>query len=379
MTGAEIPKRQHYVPRLILRGFSPDGRRISLRVLASGQFVPSASLNEQCYENYFYGADGGLEGAFGKMEEAFKSAVGDLSPGHLERITVEERHLLCLFVHYQRVRTVAAADETADFVDGLAKRILAKDPSVNAEMLARVKIGPEKPQYETLFHAAEAEPLLLDLDVKFLVSDKKLGFVLSDNPVAGFNQWMEHHPVFRGVGANDGVALRGLQWFLPLSPNVCVAVFDPGAYDYGSPRRRTCSVGMRDIRLLNTLQALRARECIYFDPRRTAEEEIFKLCHDRHNYAVPSVRFNESEIRELPDGNRSQLIFATLPSPQLGTQLGCVRVKKDARVHRSGRVPFPVRSPDLVDLMERWSGVLKKMKGQEKARTPGNGSDESGR
>jgi hypothetical protein len=29
--------------------------------------------------------------------------------------------------------------------------------------------------------------------------------------------------------------------------------------------------------------------------------------------------------------------------------------------------------------MERWSGVLKKMKGQEKARTPGNGSDESGR
>jgi hypothetical protein len=38
-------------------------------------------------------------------------------------------------------------------------------------------------------------------------------------------------------------------------------------------------------------------------------------------------------------------------------------VKKNARVYRSGGAPFPVRSPELVDLMERWSGFLKEKVG----------------
>ncbi len=356
----EIPRRQHYVPRVILRGFSPDGRRISLRVLTSGKFVHVAPLGAQCYENYFYGTDGGMEAAFGEMEGAFKSAIGDLSPGHLETVTVEQLHLICRFVHYQKFRTAGAADESAEFIDGLAKRVMAKDSRVSEDMLTKVKIGPEEPQHETLYHAAEAEPLLLDLDVKFLVSDKNLGFVLSDNPVAGYNQWMEHHPLFSHVGGNDGVALRGLQWFLPLSPNVCAAVFDPGAYEYGSPRRRTCGVAVRDIRLINMLQALRARECIYFDPRFTAEEEIVQLCRNRDKHATSSVSFTESEMREMPDGTRRVVLLAEFPSPRLGTQLGCVRVKKDAKLfHRDG-LPFPIRSPELVKLMERWSNTLEK-------------------
>src|ERR1039457_2376408 len=357
---AEVPRRQHYVPRLILRGFSPDGRSVSLCVLTSGKFVQIAPLGEQCYENYFYGTDGGMEAAFGEMEGAFKAAIGDLSPGHLETVSIEQLHLICRFVHYQKFRTAGAADESAEFIDGLAKRVMAKDSRVSEDMLAKVKIGPEEPQHETLYHAAEAEPLLLDLDVKFLVSDKKLGFVLSDNPVASYNQWMEHHPLFSHLAGDGGIALRGLQWFLPLSPKVCVAVFDPGAYEYGSPRRRTCGLAVRDIRLLNTLQALRARECIYFDPRLTADEEVVRLCWQRDTHATSSVSFTESEMREMPDGTRRVVLLAEFPSARLGTQLGCVRVNKDAKLfHRDG-FPFAIRSPALVNLMEQWSNTLEK-------------------
>jgi hypothetical protein len=345
---------------VILRGFSPDGRRISLRVLTSGKFVHIAPLGEQCYENYFYGTDGGMEAAFGKMEGTFKAAIGDLSPGHLETVTVEQLQLICRFIHYQKFRTAGAADESAEFIDGLAKRVMAKDSRISEDVLTKVKIGPERPQQETLFQAAQAEPLLLDLDVKFLVSNKNLAFVLSDNPVVSYNQWMEHHPLFSHVGGNDGVALRGLQWFLPLSPSVCAAVFDPGAYEYGSPRRRTCGLAVRDIRLLNTLQALRARECIYFDPRRTADEEVVRLCRQRDTHATSSVSFTESEMREMPDGSRRVVLLAEFPSARLGTQLGCVRVKKDAKLfHRDG-FPFPIRSPELVNLMEQWSNTLEK-------------------
>jgi hypothetical protein len=108
------------------------------------------------------------------------------------------------------------------------------------------------------------------------------------------------------------------------------------------------------------LQALRARECIYFDPRFTAEEEIMQLCRDRDKHATPSVSFAESEIRELPDGTRRMVLLAEMPSARLGTQLGCVRVKKDAKLFHRGGMPFPIRSPELVKLMERWSNTLEK-------------------
>ena len=42
-------KRQHYVPRMILRSFSNDGKRISL--LVDGRRIDGASLRDQCQED----------------------------------------------------------------------------------------------------------------------------------------------------------------------------------------------------------------------------------------------------------------------------------------------------------------------------------------
>jgi len=78
----------------------------------------------------------------------FQSGHWGSQSGHLETVTVEQLHLICRFVHYQKFRTAGAADESAEFIDGLAKRIMAKDSRVSEDMLTKVKIGPEKPQRE---------------------------------------------------------------------------------------------------------------------------------------------------------------------------------------------------------------------------------------
>ena len=54
-------KRQHYVPRLLLRSFSSDPQRRMLCVRTRERTVVGASMRDQCYSDYLYGADGSVE------------------------------------------------------------------------------------------------------------------------------------------------------------------------------------------------------------------------------------------------------------------------------------------------------------------------------
>ena len=60
--GHNKKKRQHYVPRFILRNFASDERKRTICVQTPEQTILNASLRDQCYSDYFYGADGAVEG-----------------------------------------------------------------------------------------------------------------------------------------------------------------------------------------------------------------------------------------------------------------------------------------------------------------------------
>ena len=260
-------KRQHYVPRLILREFSRDRATTTVLVLDTGEAIDGASISRQCYENYFYGEDGKVEGSLAQIEGLFSALLGDRSHERLEALTDDDMVVLTFFVQLQRGRTVAAAEQISEQTDSLWKAVLAGDPHLDdLGDLDQFRIGTDRPQSEALYYAAMAWPLLLDLKLKFLVPNGKLGFVVSDNPVILYNQYAEHHPIYKHHPATVGLGMKGLQVFLPLSPRLCLALFDPTAYEYGSPTSRICSVGLRDVRLLNQMQVLNAHECLYFDP-----------------------------------------------------------------------------------------------------------------
>lgn len=377
--GSAKKKRQHYVPRLILREFSQDGRSISLVVIGTGQRVDGASVANQCYEDYFYGMDGALEDAFGSAEGDFKSAVSDLGREHLEGLSDADIVQIRLFVHYQAHRTFGAAEEADALADGLAKRILAAGRDFDEEDLENIHISLTKPQFLNLYQAASLQPLLLDLEVKFLISEKDLGLIVSDHPVVQANHWAEHHPDFRGFSGTHGIALRGLQWFLPLSPKVCLAIYDPGTYCYGSPKRRTCTIGLHDIRLLNTLQALNAQECIYFDPEATPTDELERVQRERHQYGPPrKYDFSEGKLVQ-PDGSTGDLVRFTGSRPRLGRKFSFAQITDKSRYPRYDRIVLPVRSEELFALMKEWSATLdEKVEQAAKARAPGGGEGSDG-
>jgi hypothetical protein len=46
-----------------------------------------------------------------------------------------------------------------------------------------------------------------------------------------------HHALFSRFESHTGLASKGLQIFVPLSPRLCLAIFDPSTYRYQSARR----------------------------------------------------------------------------------------------------------------------------------------------
>src|SRR5207237_4965802 len=100
----------------------------------------------------------------------------------------------------------------------------------------------------------------------FLVTDRVPGFVISDHPVVLYNQYAEHHADLQHCLGITGLAAKGLQMFLPLSPAVTLAVFDPSTYQYGGRERIVVRAGPQDVTYLNRLQAIQGVKCIYFCP-----------------------------------------------------------------------------------------------------------------
>ena len=69
-------ERHHYVPRLLLRNFSADGRSINMFNIARRLHVPRASIGDQCYRNYFHGKDTKIERALGAIQANTKMCSG---------------------------------------------------------------------------------------------------------------------------------------------------------------------------------------------------------------------------------------------------------------------------------------------------------------
>jgi Protein of unknown function (DUF4238) len=273
-------KRQHYVPRFLLRNFSPDGRRISLVMFAAGRRIDDASIKGQCYEDYFYGKDQVMEKSFATEEGVVCNLLGDLSVAHLESLTAAAAEKLRTFVHYQRFRTLGSARATNAMIDAFAKvavkGTLRPGDGISPEDIDRVQIGLPDAQQQSLWHAAGSTPLLLDLEVKFVVTDRIAGFIISDHPVVSGNQYAEHHPDFQHCLGITGLACKGLQMFLPLSPSVTLAVYDPATYQYGG-KSRVCRAGPDDVAFLNQMQATNALKCAYFLGVRTTEAWSFAI------------------------------------------------------------------------------------------------------
>jgi hypothetical protein len=348
MSKGSKKKRQHYVPQMILRRFSLDARRLSLFLLKTQMRRNGVSLRDQCYRDYFYGKDPLLEDAFKAQEDSLARVLGDLDPSRLGGLGEEELREVKFFVHYQRQRTLAAAEIDEEMSDTLFKRLFRDDPRLAGVNLSNWRLKPPMPQISALAAAANSMPLVLDLQVKFIANDTPMGFLIGDAPVATYNQWAEHHPKFAAYQGYKGVAVKGVQWFLPVSPLVTIAIYDPTTYAYGSPHSWVCRAGKRDVALLNALQVLHARHCLYFRPDTVGDDELRRLIAVRESHPALGVpRIREVQTTRHANGETSEILGMTTPDPRLGAKFHFVRVIDHGRYRNYDRAIVPIRSPEV--------------------------------
>jgi hypothetical protein len=355
-------RRQHYVPQLILRNFSTNGATTSLVVLSSGKRVVETAINRQCYRPYFYGEDQVMERSFAREETKIATILGDLSRARLEALTDDDIEALKFFVHYQHARTLGAAESLSNFAAAFARHTLEETARLNnddelRESLDHVKIRMNEAQHERLWHAGKSTPLMYDLAVRFVMTSRPQGFVIGDHPVVAYNQFAEHHPILSRYPTSTGLALKGLQLFMPLSPSVTLACFDPSTYEYDG--KLVTGAGPRDVRFLNEVQAVNALECVYFQADRTEDAALEGLLAKRRDHPSPyekTIATTDIEVRA--DGTMRQLVIVTHPDIKVGAHLSFVRVT-DKRSYEYYEGPtIPVRSPALVEFTERYGKFL---------------------
>lgn len=85
----DITKRQHYIPRFLLKEFSPDSKheKINIFLLKHNKFISNAKLYNQACQDYLYGEDQFLEKVYSQLEDKVSPLLRKINSNDLDLST----------------------------------------------------------------------------------------------------------------------------------------------------------------------------------------------------------------------------------------------------------------------------------------------------
>lgn len=348
-------RRQHYVPQMLLGKFSRDGKRTDVVVLDAGKRIRDVGIREQCYRDYYYGKDRVMEKAFSDTEGKFGAILGDLSAAHLQSISDTEIIHLRLYVLFQRMRTVTAAMSTELASEAALKELLRPEADAKGIDLGAVRIHASNPQFLALAQATVGAGAIADLPVKFLLHERKVGFVISDHPVVICNQFVESHPRLSLCYGAEGLIVKGIQIIMPVSPRACIVMYDPQTYACGSPRSRVVVADCHDVRVINSLQAANANKCLYYHPDHMSDEELDRIIAFRKkSRADLDPDLHHGPMYEHEDGTIRQKFVVAAKGLRVGLKFGFMQTIETRSYADYDSPMVPPREDDIVDFSAGW-------------------------
>jgi hypothetical protein len=255
--------KHHYVPKFYLRSFSSTPKQIHLYNLDRRKAIQNVSLADQCFGSRLYGETDDTENALALLEDMFARVLHEIVRSSLlPRNNSPEQELLVLFVALQMIRTTSHAKRVNTMIDKMTKEAFRDDNRLDGIDLAHIRIGFHKPELFSLSLTPVIANAIADLQMHLVCADSHQTFITSDNPVYKYNQYLES---VKGVGVTGGLS-RGLQLFLPLSPNHLLMLYDRSVYKVDT-RKATVTQGIpdSDVATFNSLQILSAERNLYFN------------------------------------------------------------------------------------------------------------------
>ena len=265
---------------------------------------------------------------------------------------------LTLFTLVQAARTRAAADETNAMADVFAKLILKDVPHLG-EHLDKIEVCVTNAPLYGLGIAAESFIHAADLRYKLLCNRTAHPFITSDNPAVLYNQFLEPR---KRTGSNVGLAVKGLQIFLPLGPRHVLMYFDADVYTVGGRRLSSQRVEVadpKDVRELNTLQAVNARETLFFNDA-ISPREIEATASKAAKYRPPELA--EALVYRPAGGDPARdgsLVRLYNPDVRTRLALSFVRLTPQAERYDLGDRVIHHRDPVFVMAYRRYKTAVR--------------------
>ncbi|TCN60150.1 DUF4238 domain-containing protein [Flavobacterium circumlabens] len=267
----QIPKNQHFVPQFFQRFFSYEnnGKTIGMFNTQGNLFKNQVSISSQLSSDYFYGLDGELEEWLSQLERDSAPIFREM--WEKEKLPIAQSPDHSKMLHFMVVldlRNPIHFRILSNFEQKLlnTKSKISED-NVSNDMIPGLKEHQtDQGKLNSLKSAELVVPDLLELKYKLIKNTTSNPFIISDNPIIMYNQFLERRNW--KFGSQRDFGLKGLQMFLPLNDSYMLAVYDPNIYKLGNKKEHVVKIDNKNsIDQLNLLQFLNSETTVNFSHR----------------------------------------------------------------------------------------------------------------
>lgn len=316
------------------------------------------NIRDVCAENYAYDTDNSVESFLERHVEAPAASAIEKLLADPCQASAPPSDALLRFLIVQIARTRQAYEGQMQFIDKFMRTVFETFATLSdrdPEEVRDLRIRPSEPR-QALSHmalrAAENFRLLSDLRVAIVVNETPQEFLLADHPV------FQHNWYLRDCvdSFSASLCVRGLQIFVPLSPQVTYCLYDSAVYAYHEDRKSSIvQANLSDVRVLNTFQAINAKNLLVgksmhmtLEMQSLGEKFANTPAFTSHAQATAPKEDADGNLRTLHRTWRKQIRLDSLPS--------FIKVKN--KVRRRPTV-CEYRSPDIVAAYELANAQLR--------------------
>lgn len=298
-----VTKIQHFVPQFFQKYFSyhNNGKTIGIFNVNNEFYISSTPIRTQLYSNFLYGKSGDLETWLGNLES--KSAPifrkmweKEVLPEYESIDQLEMLHFLIIL----DLRNPIRFNNLRDY-EKLIKETNSDITKKNLppELLESLKyLQNEEGKKLQLKTAVKIVPDLIDLKYKLLKNTTNIPFIISDNPLVMYNQFLEKRKW--DIVSQRGYGSKGLQMFLPINDSYMLIVYDAEIYKVGNKKEKIVEItDENSINQFNILQFLNSTDTISFN-HKVSEHYIKTLFKKSKSYKKANEVF--INIHKVDDG-----------------------------------------------------------------------------
>lgn len=225
-------KKQHYIPRYYLKGFSQDGESL-YRYHLDDKKSSQKGIGNLCQESYFYGKYPEIEKSLKEIENKQAPIIRKLIDSQsIETLNSEEYDFLLIFILLQYTRTKYAKKMANQFTDICVSEFIKplmkssnelKEKGITDEFINSLKITHPGFHTSGMLSAILGKELISDLKPFLIINKTNKDFISSDAPIVLHN-YLKYLQTYR-------FATPGLQIFCPLNKDTMLLLIDTNLYN----------------------------------------------------------------------------------------------------------------------------------------------------